>query len=126
MTGFRKLVAVAMCLWLLFSGAAAYALASLEPEHEHEHMAMGQASHDAADHQHADGGLELYSQLHGQPGFDQLTSAWITAPSAIVTQNTLAVAPDQMIAGSRSATPFPPPGPPPRMAALHRGGGFPH
>ena len=120
----RQLVAVGMCFWLLFSGGAAYALASLEPEHEQEHMAIGQQTHDAGDHHHADTGLELFSQLFGQPGFDQLTSACIVARAPVVAQVALGAAPVQITAETISATPFPPPGPPPRTAVLHRGGRF--
>ena len=119
---FRKLLAVAMSFWLLLSSGAAYALASLEAEHEQEHMTMGQQVHDAADHHHADTDLELFSQLFGQPGFDQLTSAWIASPVPTVAQVPLGVAPVQIARETISVTPFPPPGPPPRAAALNRGG----
>jgi len=124
MSRFRKLVAVGMCFWLLLSGGAAYALASLEAEHEQEHMAMGQQTHDAADHHHADTGLELFSQLFDQPGFDQLTSAWIAARSPVMAQDACSIAPAYLTSDSVSATPVPPPGPPPRAVVLHRGGGF--
>jgi hypothetical protein len=124
MSGLRKLVALGMCLWLLLSGGAAYALASLEAEHEQEHMAAGQQVHDAANHHHADTGLELFSQFFDQPGFEQLTSAWIAARSPVTAHDTCSSAPAYLGVGSRSATPLPPPGPPPRAIALNRGGGF--
>jgi len=120
----RQLVAVGMCFWLLLSGGAAYALASLEAGHEQEHMAMGQQTHDAGDHRHADTGLELFSQLFDQPGFDQLTSACIAARSPVIAQVPLGMAPAQIAAETLSATALPPPGPPPRAAVLNAGGRF--
>jgi hypothetical protein len=124
MNRLRNLVAFAMCIWLLLCGGAAYALAALEAEHEQEHVAMGQEAHDAADHQHADTAIELFSQLFGQPGFDQLTSAWITSCGTVVAQDASSITPARLTADAASATPVPPPGPPPRVFALHWGGGF--
>ena len=113
-----------MCIWLLLCGGAAYALVALEAEHEQEHMAMGQSAHDAGDHRHADHGIELFSQLFGQPGFDQLTSAWITSCCTVLAQDVSSITPAHLTAHAASVTPFPPPGPPPRVVALHWGGGF--
>lgn len=86
---------------------------------------MGQKAHDAGDHRHADDGMELFSQLFGQPGFDQLTSAWITARWLVASQDIAGVAPVEFSAEPASVTPIPPPGPPPRGVALNGGGGFP-
>jgi hypothetical protein len=124
MNRLRKLVAFAMCIWLLLCGGAAYALVSLEAEHEQEHMATGHKAHDAGEHHHAHHGIELFSQLFEQPGFDQLTSAWIASRSPVPAQDVSGIAPDCLVADAASVTPVPPPGPPPRVFALHRGGGF--
>jgi hypothetical protein len=127
MNRLQKLVAFAMCLWLLLGGGAVHALISLQAEHEHEHeqAAMAYTAHDAGDHRHADEGIELFSKLFGQPGFDQLTSAWITSRCLVLAQDVSSTAPAYLVAHAASVTPIPPPGPPPRAVAVHWGGGFP-
>jgi hypothetical protein len=124
MSRLRKLAASAMCIWLLLCGGAAYALVSLEAEHDQEHMTMGQKAHDAGDHRHAEHGLELFSQIFGQPGFDQLTSAWITSRCPVLVQDLFSIAPADLVADAASVSPVPPPGPPPRTVALQWGGGL--
>jgi hypothetical protein len=116
----RRLLAIAMCLWLLLSGAGVYALAALEHVHDGEHASLAQ--HDASDHQHADTGTELFSQLLGQPAFDQLTSSSIAPRCAALGDAASGSAPLRLQRDVPSVLPVPPPGPPPRPAALHRGG----
>src|SRR5215213_8049155 len=124
MARFRKVVALGMCLWLLCSGSAAHAVASLEVGHERDHIAAAQQVHHAADHHHVDTVLELFSELFEQPGFEQLTSAWIAARGPDVSHDVSSVASVCLITEPVSATTLPPPGPPPRAALLNRGGGF--
>lgn len=118
----RKLLAVATCLWLLLSGVGVYALAALEHAHDAEHG--GLHAHDAADHKHADTGTDLFSQLLGQPAFDQLTSAAIVPPCSLLGDAVPGTAAVRLHPDVPSALLAPPPGPPPRLAALYRGGVF--
>lgn len=116
----HRLLAIAMCLWLLVSGAGVYALASLELVHGGEHA--GRMQHEATDHRHTDTGTELFSQLLGQPAFDQLTSASISVARLSLSDAVATLAPARLQPEVLSVLPAPPPGPPPRLAALHRGG----
>ncbi len=126
MNRLRSIIAVGMSLWLLLSGGAAFALVALEGEHEHEHehMASPLAAHDARDHQHADGLIDLVSEFFAHPGFDQLTSSSIAAHCGVLLPHPSRMAPVQTAARSLSITPVPPPGPPPRAIAVNPGGGF--
>lgn len=118
----RKLLAVALSLWLLLSGVGVCALVALEQAHAAEHS--GLEAHDGADHQHADDATELLSQLLGQPAFDQLTSAAIVPPCSLSGEAAPGTVPLRVHRDVPSALIAPPPGPPPRLAALNRGGGF--
>jgi hypothetical protein len=116
----RRLLAIALCLWLFLSGAGVYALAAVEHAHHGEHASL--THHDASDHQHADTGTELFSQLLGQPAFDQLTSSSIVSRCAALGDAVSSGAPVRLQPDVLSVLLVPPPGPPPRLAALHRGG----
>jgi hypothetical protein len=118
----RRVLASFLCLWLAFAGAGVQALEVLEDEHQQEHMAMGDATHDPTEHRHADEGVELFSALFAKIGFAQLGAAWIASQSDAVMQPFAAVAAEQRWTEGFSFLPAPPPGPPPRLPALHRGG----
>jgi len=122
MNRLRKLVAISMSIWLLLCGSAAYALVALEAEHEHEHVVVGHKAHDARDHAHPDSGIELYSQLFGLTGLDQLTSGWIAPGALLMAQSFSGIAPLSLAVDTFCLTPIPPPGPPPRAVPLNRGG----
>ncbi|MFY9316285.1 MAG: hypothetical protein WAO95_12105 [Burkholderiales bacterium] len=120
----RPLVAVCVALSLLLSGGVAFALGTALMDHDRDHsQAAAKAAHESADHEHANPQTELFSKLFGEPGFDQLTSSCIAmhdvpqsqdrlAPAAVVLQSS----PDLLLV-------LPALGPPPKLAALHRGGG---
>jgi hypothetical protein len=114
----RKLIAIAACVWVLFTGVAAGALGALTLAHDHEHAADVADPHDADSHAHADTLVEVISQLGDESGLVKLGASPLPSHLAPFKfpPNVHAKAPEPDT--SMPSALFAPSGPPPKGSPL--------